>query len=220
MEIVQALEDSIVSFDKKMVVELTQRVISEIKDKKSIKPSEVIDGITRALERVGELYQEGEYFLPELVYAGELAKNTLTSLKPLILGEEKRKKESKIIILGTVQGDMHDLGKNIVQTFAEGAGYKIIDLGINVSKEKFIETLKEYNAKILGLSCLLTACDQELYNITTSLKEMGLEDVKVVIGGAAMTEKLAIDVEKASGITTRFAEDVINGIKIFNELIQ
>ena len=217
----QALEDSIVNFDKKMVVELTQTAISEIKDKKTIKPNEVVDGITRALERVGDLYQKGEYFLPELVYAGELAKTTLTSLRPFIIGKDRKKNDTvKIIILGTVQGDMHDLGKNIVHTFAEGAGYRIIDLGINVPKEKFIETLKEYNAKILGLSCLLTACDQELYNITFFLKEMGLEDVKVVIGGAAMTEKLANDVQETSGITTRFAEDAITGIKIFNELIQ
>ncbi|MFX1251623.1 MAG: B12-binding domain-containing protein [Promethearchaeota archaeon] len=215
-EDISRLEEAILNLKKKDVIDLTKKVVAE----KSVDANGAVEAVTRALNRVGALYQEGDYFLPELIYAGDMAKIALDILQPFIQIEKSNEKDAvRTIILGTVKGDMHDLGKNIVGIYAEGAGYEIIDLGKDVSVERFIETLKKHNAKILGLSCLLTACDRELYKIADALKKEGLGDVKIVIGGAAMTEEVARDLEKESKIVTRFAADAITGIKIFDELI-
>lgn len=215
-EDISRLEEAILNLKKKDVIDLTKKIVSE----KSVDANGAVEAVTRALNRVGELYQEGDYFLPELIYAGDMAKITLEILQPFLQIEKSSEKGAvRTIILGTVKGDMHDLGKNIVGIYAEGAGYEVVDLGKDVPVEIFIETLKKHNAKILGLSCLLTACDQELYKIADALKKENLIDVKIVIGGAAMTEEVARDLEKESKIVTRFAADAITGIKIFDELI-
>jgi methylmalonyl-CoA mutase cobalamin-binding domain/chain len=212
-DIIPELEKAIVNFDKEKVLKLTDELI------KTASLDDALDAITRALIKVGDLYEDGEYFLPDLIYSGEMAKKALDLLHPHLKAGESSGRRSSKVILGTVQGDMHDLGKNIVKIFAEGAGYDVIDLGMNVPAQTFIETIKKNNAKILGISCLLTACDQELYKITSALKSEGLDDVKVVIGGAAMTERVASDVEQKSEIITRFAPDAFTGIRIFEEFL-
>ncbi len=214
MEDLKKLEDSITNLDKKGAVDTTNKIISE----KKVTVKQGIDAVTKALQNIGELYEKEEYYLAELVYAGDISKTILGLLEPH-LPKTADKDFAKRIVIGTVKGDMHDLGKNIVQAFGRGAGYEIIDLGNDVSVEAFIKELMENNIKILGISCLLTACDSELPKILTALKDKGLIDVKVVIGGAAMTEKLAADLENKFNITVKFAPDAINGIKIFNELI-
>ncbi|MHA1315391.1 MAG: cobalamin B12-binding domain-containing protein [Candidatus Helarchaeota archaeon] len=213
-ENLKKLKDFIVELEKENALELAKKVI----DDKQAAAKDMIDVITEALGRIGELYQEEEYYLAELVYAGDIAKTLMNYLEPLLVGNAEKDAAKKIVI-GTVQGDMHDIGKNIVGTYARGAGYEVIDLGTDVSAEKFVNTVEESNARILGISCLLTATDGELNKIFAELKRKNLVDVKVVIGGAAMTEKMARDLEEKNGITTKFASDAITGIKIFNELI-
>ncbi len=213
-ENLKKLKDFIVELEKENALELAKKVI----DDKQATAKDMIDVITEALGRIGELYQEEEYYLAELVYAGDIAKTLMNYLEPLLVGNAEKDAAKKIVI-GTVQGDMHDIGKNIVGTYARGAGYEVIDLGTDVSAEKFVNKVEESNARILGISCLLTATDGELNKIFAELKQKNLVDVKVVIGGAAMTEKMARDLEEKNGITTKFASDAITGIKIFNELI-
>ncbi|MHA1146112.1 MAG: cobalamin B12-binding domain-containing protein [Candidatus Helarchaeota archaeon] len=213
-ENLKKLKDFIVELEKENALELAKKVI----DDKQATAKDMIDVITEALGRIGELYQEEEYYLAELVYAGDIAKTLMNYLEPLLVGNTEKDAAKKIVI-GTVQGDMHDIGKNIVGTYARGAGYEVIDLGTDVSAEKFVNKVEESNARILGISCLLTATDGELNKIFAELKQKNLVDVKVVIGGAAMTEKMARDLEEKNGITTKFASDAITGIKIFNELI-
>ncbi|MFX0134702.1 MAG: B12-binding domain-containing protein [Candidatus Hodarchaeota archaeon] len=215
MEDLKKLEDLITNLEKKGAVETTNKIISE----KKVNVKQAIDAVTKALQNIGELYEKEEYYLAELVYAGDISKSVLGLLEPILAETSSEKDLAKRVVIGTVKGDMHDLGKNIVQAFGRGAGYEIIDLGNDVPVEAFIKELKENNIKILGISCLLTACDSELAKILTALKDKGLADVKVVIGGAAMTEKLALDLENKFNITVKFAPDAINGIKIFNELI-
>ena len=218
-DLVQDLRQSIIEIKKTKAIEYAKLAIAEI-EAQELTPNVALEGVTKALEHVGQLFQDGEYFLPELVYVGELAKEIMGILSPFLVaeGSEEDKISGKTIILGTVQGDMHEIGKNIVKTYAEGVGYHIIDLGMNVSSDDFIAAIKKHDARILGLSCLLTACDKQLYKITAALKEQGLNNVRVVIGGAAMTERLAEDVEKTNGIETRFAKDAITGVDIFKEL--
>ncbi|NVM02933.1 MAG: cobalamin B12-binding domain-containing protein [Candidatus Helarchaeota archaeon] len=214
-EELKKLEESITNLEKKVALDITNKII----DEKKITAKPAIDAVTKALQNIGELYEKEEYYLAELVYAGDISKAVLGLLEPYLAKTSAEKDLAKRVVIGTVKGDMHDLGKNIVQAFGRGAGYDIIDLGNDVSAEAFIEELKKNSIKILGVSCLLTACDSELDKILTALKDEGLADVKVVIGGAAMTEKLASGLEKKFNITVKFAPDAINGIKIFNELI-
>ena len=214
-ETVKTLEDALVELKKDKVLNLTKKIL----DEKKIDMHKAVNAVTNALNRIGDLYQEEEYYLAELVYAGDLAKQVLELLKPHMISEFTSNDSSKLVVIGTVKGDMHDLGKNLVQAFAEGAGYQIIDLGTNVPSEVFINEVKKRNAKILGVSCLLTACDSELPKIITALNENNLKDVKVVIGGAAMTEAFAKSLEKEHQTRVKFAPDAITGIKIFNELI-
>lgn len=205
-----------VELEKSKAIESTEKIL----EGNPSAANAIIETVAEALNRVGQLYQEEEYYLAELVYAGDVAKTILGLIEPhLIIEDTSEKDMAKKIIIGTVQGDLHEIGKNIVNIFAKGAGYEVVDLGSDVPEEAFIENLKKHDAKILGLSCLLTACDKELNKILAALKSEGLVDTKVVIGGAAMTEKLANDLEKETGIKTKFAPDAITGIQIFNELI-
>ncbi len=215
-EVLEKLEKSIVDLNKNGALASTKKIV----DEKLAEPKMALNAVTKALDEIGKLYEKEEYYLAELVYAGDIAKAVLEILQPyLVSSGTEEKDQAKRIIVGTVKGDMHDLGKNIVRIFARGAGYEIIDLGSDISVETFINKLKAEHVKILGLSCLLTACDSQIGKVLAALKKEGLSDVKVVIGGAAMTEKFAADLEKQHGITTKFAPDAITGIKIFNELI-
>lgn len=188
----------------------TDQLAHELMDAK-IDPKEVINVITRALEVVGKKFQDGEYYLTELVMAGEITKSILAIISPFMKTAEKGPKIA--IVIGTVAGDLHDLGKNIFATFASSAGFKVVDLGTDVSAEKFIETVKRENARVLGLSCLLTATDKELEKVIQALKKEKLRDkIMVIIGGAAVTEEL---VKQIGG--DAFAPDAITGLNQIKE---
>lgn len=187
----------------------TDKLAQELMDAK-IDPKQVINVITKALEVVGKKFQDGEYYLTELVMAGEITKSILAIISPFMKIEQGPK---IAIVIGTVAGDLHDLGKNIFATFASSAGFKVVDLGTDVSAEKFIETVKRENARVLGLSCLLTATDKELERVIQVLKKEKLRDkVMVVIGGAAVTEEL---VKQIGG--DAFAPDAITGLNQIKE---
>ena len=200
------LEKAIIDIEPNKTDQLTQ----ELMDAK-IDPKKVINVITKALEVVGKKFQDGEYYLTELVMAGEITKSILAIISPFMKTEEKGPKIA--IVTGTVAGDLHDLGKNIFVTFANSAGFKVIDLGTDVSAEKFIETVKRENARVLGLSCLLTATDKELEKVIQVLKKEKMRDkVMVIIGGAAVTEEL---VKQIGG--DAFAPDAITGLNQIKE---
>ncbi len=200
------LEKAIIDIEPNKTDELTHQLMDE-----KIDPKKVINVITRALEVVGKKFQDGEYYLTELVMAGEITKSMLAILSPFMKTEEKGPKIA--IVIGTVAGDLHDLGKNIFVTFANSAGFKVVDLGTDVSAEKFIETVKRENARVLGLSCLLTATDKELEKVIQVLKKEKLRDkVMVIIGGAAVTEEL---VRQIGG--DAFAPDAITGLNQIKE---
>jgi len=200
------LEKAIIDIEPNKTDELTHQLMDE-----KIDPKKVINVITRALEVVGKKFQDGEYYLTELVMAGEITKSILAILSPFMKTEEKGPKIA--IVIGTVAGDLHDLGKNIFVTFANSAGFKVVDLGCDVSAEKFIETVKRENARVLGLSCLLTATDKELEKVIQGLKKEKLRDkVMVIIGGAAVTEEL---VRQIGG--DAFAPDAITGLNQIKE---
>jgi methylmalonyl-CoA mutase cobalamin-binding domain/chain len=151
-------------------------------------------GVGLALEEVSRRYDRGEYFLSELVMAGEVVNEVLTEVLPLVKGGEDGTAtiEKGTVVIGTVQGDLHDIGKNIVSTFMSALGLRVIDLGVDVPPERFIEEVRKSRAQIMGLSCLLTTTIPAMRRTIEALHESGLRPaVKVIVGGRPVTEALA-----------------------------
>ncbi len=180
---------------KKSIADLNTETTREIVKKalESEIPAEIIlnEGISAALEEVGKKFESGEYFLSELVMAGEVVREVLDEeILPAIrekIGEKSAYKGT--IIIGSVEGDLHDIGKNIVSTFLSASGLKVIDLGVDVSPEKFVEEVKRNNAKVVGLSCLLTTTIPSIRKTTIALEKAGLRpSVKVIVGGRPVNE--------------------------------
>ena len=172
---------------------------------------EAVDTVTEALQVVGKRFQTGEWFLSELVYAGEISKEIMNLFSPLLQAESSQSKGT--IIIGTVAGDLHDLGKNIFINYAKSAGFNVIDLGVDIKTNRFIEAVKEHKPIALGMSCLLTSTEPELGKVIQELKKQGLrEGVKIVIGGAALSQRVADDIAADA-----FAPDAITGLDIIKK---
>lgn len=147
-------------------------------------------GLVPAMAEVGRLFEEGEYFVPEMLIAARAMQGGLDLLKPLLISE-KVEPVGKVVI-GTVKGDLHDIGKNLVSIMMEGAGFEIVDLGTDVTAEKFVDEVKEKNANILAMSALLTTTMTTMPTVINALKEAGIRDtVKVMVGGAPVTQEFA-----------------------------
>lgn len=178
-----------------------------------VDPLAIVDILSQTLEEVGEKYERGEFFLSELIMAGYLASEVSNLLKPHLI-KAKRKPLGKLIV-GTVKGDIHDIGKNIVIMMLDAAGFEVIDLGVDVSTERFIEAVKNLKPDILGMSALLTSTVNEVKVVIDSLEKSGLRNkVKVVVGGRAITREFANEIG-ADG----YAEDSVKAIKAVKELL-
>ena len=150
-------------------------------------------GVMPGMTVVGEKFKAGEYYLPEVIIAARVMKAVSAQVEPLLLGIEAP--SAGKVIMGTVQGDLHDLGKNLVAMMLEGAGFQVEDLGIDVTPEKFAEAVKESGADLVGLSALLTTTMPVLGATIEALKEAGVrEKVKVMVGGAPVTRDYAKEV--------------------------
>lgn len=207
-DVLDQIGKNILGLDMDATLENAKKVLDS--DGK-ISVNDAVNAISESLGVVGKKFQSGEWYLTELVYAAEIAKEVLKLLEPLLEGEAV--KSLGTIVTGTVEGDLHDLGKNIFGNYARSAGFKVIDLGTDVSMEKFITALKENDAHILGMSCLLTATDKQLKIVIDELKNKNMRDkIKVIVGGAAITEEFA----KKVGADA-FAPDAITGIDIIKK---
>jgi corrinoid protein of di/trimethylamine methyltransferase len=168
----------------------------------------VAKGLGKGMELVGQKYEAHEYFLPELVVAGEVMYSGLEDLKPLLKGKTAGTKG--VIVAGTVEGDIHDIGKNLFVMLATSAGFEVHDLGNDVSPQKFVEKVKEVNADYVGMSALITTTMEKMKSIIDELKKAGLRDkVKVIVGGAPLTEAFA----KKIGADA-FAADALDGVRL------
>jgi len=143
-----------------------------------------------AMAEVGQLFEDGEYFVPELLVAARAMQGGLQILKPFLAAEAVEPIGK--VVTGTVKGDLHDIGKNLVGIMMEGAGFEIIDMGTDVSPEKFVEAVKESGAQVVALSALLTTTMANMPNTIKAFEESGLRDtVKIMVGGAPVTEEYA-----------------------------
>ena len=203
--VLERLKNGLLELDMDTAVEAANSII-ERDDSEAIKHA--VDAVTDALQIVGKRFQDGEWFLIELVYAGEIANEVTNLLSPLM--EAGVMRAAGTVAVGTVAGDLHDLGKNIFINYAKSAGFNVIDLGIDVPTQKFIDAVKEHSPLALGMSCLLTSMDMEIGRVIEELKKQSLRDkVKVIIGGAALTERFAEHVGADA-----FAPDAVTGVDI------
>jgi len=161
---------------------------------KGLNPAEILnEGMVTAMAEVGRLFEEGEYFVPELLIAARAMQAGMTLLKPHLVQADI--KSSGKVVAGTVKGDMHDIGKNLVCMMLEGAAFEIVDLGTDVSPDKFVEAVRSSGANIVAMSALLTTTMSYMRNTITALKEAGLRDrVKVLVGGAPLTAQYAAEI--------------------------
>ena len=160
----------------------------------NISVSDVVEkGLRLGLQQVGAKYEAGEYFLAELLFAASILDEVMQFLKPRLDAAELEKKGT--ILLGTVRGDMHDIGKNIFKMTAVAAGFEVSDLNVDVDPERFVQESKRINPEILGLSCLLTTALPEIKVVIDMLNESKIRNqVKVLIGGNAVTKEFAMEV--------------------------
>jgi 5-methyltetrahydrofolate--homocysteine methyltransferase len=204
-DIFERLKGGLLELDMDTAVDAAKS-IADTGDTRAVK--DAVDTVTDALQTVGKRFQDGDWFLAELVYVGEISKEVMNILSPLM--EAGAMESAGTIVVGTVAGDLHDLGKNIFTNYAKSAGFNMIDLGIDVSTQKFVDAVKEHHPLALGMSCLLTSTDMEIGRVVEELTRQGLRDrVKVIIGGAALTEQFA----RAAGVDA-FAPDAVTGTDI------
>lgn len=207
-EITQKLKDSLLALDMDATIEQVDLVINGETD---VTVQEAVDAVSAALQVVGKRFQGGEWFLAELVYSGEIAKSAMELLSPLMASDAPQ--QLGTVVVGTVSGDLHDLGKNIFISYSKSAGFDVIDLGIDVTVERFVSAVDEYKPLALGMSCLLTITSEEVGKVIEVLKNQGNRDkVKVIIGGAALTEEFAREVGADA-----FAPDAITGTDIIKK---
>ena len=201
------LSEAIVELDIDSIVGLCESAIDSGGPPYDI----VINGMAKGMEIVGNKYEEGEYYLAELIMAGETMKEGMTYLEPHLAESEIEKAGTAIV--GTVKGDLHDIGKNVFVSLLRAQNYDVIDLGVDISPDQFVEATKEHKPNIVAMSALLTTTMVEMENVVKQLEEAGLRDgVKIIIGGAPLNQKYA------SGIgADAAASDAVEGIRIINE---
>ncbi len=203
-EILEELREAIVNLD----VEGVKKACKEAVDAGIPAYKCVSEAVAKGLEMVGEKYERGEYFLADLVVAGEAVKEGMKILEPYMKtsGVEVLGK----VVIGTVRGDMHDIGKNIAATMLGGAGFEVIDLGVDVSPEAFVEAVRKYRPHIVGMSALFTTTMIEMEKVIKALEDAGLRNkVKVIIGGAPVSREYA---EKIGA--DAYARDAVEGVSI------
>lgn len=189
MENLNLLHEAILKGDLNKAVEITQEAIAE-----NIDPQQIINNyMSPAMEEVGARFEAGEAFVPELLLAARAMKGSLELLKPL-MSENASARLGKVVI-GTVKGDLHDIGKNLVASMLEGCGFEVINLGVDISSEKFIAAIKEHKADILCMSALLTTTMTYMKEVIDALGGSGMrQDVKVMIGGAPISTTFATQI--------------------------
>jgi len=176
---------------------------------KGTDPMKLLEACSAAMEGVGSRFEKGEYFLPHLMMAGEMLRQISEMIKPLIKEEKSSKGKSKYMI-GTVKGDIHDIGKNIVTFLLDANGFEVKDIGIDQPPEKFVEGIKEFQPQIVGMSGLLTLAFDSMKETVQAIKDAGLRDkVRIMIGGGQCSEQ----VKEYAGADA-YAPDAIAGVRI------
>ncbi len=189
MEVLQTISEVLQKGNAKLVGEKTQEALDQ-----GLAPAEILnDGLLAGMSVIGKKFKNNEVYVPEVLIAARAMHAGLNVLQPKLV--ESGTKPVGTVVLGTVKGDVHDIGKNLVGMMMVGAGLEVIDVGIDVSKEKFVEAVQTYKPKILALSALLTTTMPELKTVIEAVAEAGLRDqVKIMVGGAPVNAEFAKEI--------------------------
>jgi 5-methyltetrahydrofolate--homocysteine methyltransferase len=205
--VLKELYDSILEGQRDVAKAKVEQALADGED-----PAAVLDAMVSAMGEVGRLFEEGEYFVPEMLIAARAMKTGMEILKPQLVDADIQ--PAGTIIAGTVKGDLHDIGKNLVCMMLEGAGFQVVDLGSDVSPEAFIAAVQEHKPDFIAMSALLTTTMPNMKTTIDALKSAGLRDsVKVLIGGAPITDAYAEQIG-ADG----YAPDASRAVKLAKSL--
>jgi len=206
--LLEKMSNAVIEGDDELVCELVEKALADGK-----KPLEILEeGLVPGMDVVGKLFKEGEMFVPEVLMSANAMQAGNDILKPLMVGE-KREVRGKIVI-GTVKGDLHDIGKKIVGMMLEGAGFEVTDLGIDVTPERFIGALDETQADAVGMSAMLTTTMPVMGEVTEALKaDAKFANVKAMIGGAPVTAAYG------DQIGARFSYDAASAVELAKEIL-
>ena len=206
--VLQELYQSVLEGQRDVVQEKVEQALSSGEN-----PADVLNAMVTAMGEVGRLFEEGEYFVPEMLIAARAMKTGMDILKPQLVDADIQ--PAGTIIAGTVKGDLHDIGKNLVCMMLEGAGFHVIDLGTDVPAETFISAVKEHQPDFVAMSALLTTTMPNMQTTIEAMKEAGVRDqVKVMIGGAPITDAYAEKIG-ADG----YAADASRAVKLAKSLL-
>jgi methylmalonyl-CoA mutase cobalamin-binding domain/chain len=184
MSLSEEFVKAVVDLNESKALELTRKRLEVGED-----PLKILDDLTKAANVIGEKYEKGEFFIADLVMAGEILKEVSDLVRPKLKELGKAREPVGRLVIGTVEGDIHDIGKNIVVTMAEAAGFEVIDLGVDVSPQKFVEAIQKYNPDIVGMSGLLTLAIESMKKTVDAIKAAGLRDkVKIILGGGRVDQ--------------------------------
>ena len=187
--------------------------VKEALEQKTATPKEILDTmLIAAINEVGELFDKKKYFLPQLISSAEAMKTAIEYLEPMLMDDDENG-DAAVIVIATVEGDIHDIGKNLVALMLKNYGYRVIDLGKDVPKETIVETAIKENASIIGLSALMTTTMQEMENVVKYAKEQNCH-AKIIIGGAVITEEYAKEIY-ADG----YSKDAADAVRVVKELL-
>jgi trimethylamine corrinoid protein len=210
-ELYKNLAQAVIDGDDEAAEALARQALQQ-----GVDPLEAINrGLTPGIDVVGELYGTGEYFLPDLILGGEAMKAALAVLEPALAAAGQERQVLGTVVLGTVEGDIHEIGKSLVGSMLSANGFRVHDLGIDVEAEEFVTRAREYGADIVALSALLTTTMLHQRDVIEHLSEAGLrERVKVMVGGSPVTQAWADEIG-ADG----FAEDAANAVTMAKRLM-
>jgi methanogenic corrinoid protein MtbC1 len=177
--------DAIVNMEEKEAIDLVSKELES-----GATAISILDRSRQAMDEIGKRFEKGDYFVSELLMGGEILRQISALIKPKIGDTAKQKKFGKVVF-GTVAGDIHDLGKDIVVFMLDINGFEVIDLGVDVSPAKFVEAIKEHNPQVIGLCCLITVAFESMKQTVEAIKDAGLRDkVKIMIGGGTTDEQV------------------------------
>ena len=211
VDLIETIEDRLLKFDKKGMKEAVGNAVSA-----GLTPTEILGGIRKGFDTISRKYDAGEFFLSELIMSGETAKEALEVLKPHFQNIPGGERKQLRVVIGTVEGDIHDIGKNIVSTILLSSGFDVYDLGADVKSDNFVNEVKKTDAQILAMSALLTTTMQNMRTVIEDLKKGGSrEKVKVIIGGQPVTDEFARRIGADA-----YVDDAPKVVKVVENLVE
>jgi len=203
----EVLATALSNLEEEKVLETVRSMLN-----KGIDPKDIINALREGMDKIGKMFERGEAFIADLVIAADIFKKAVEIIKPHLKVVERGKGR---VVIGTVEGDIHDIGKNLVALMLEISGYEVIDLGVDVSADKFAEAIEKYNPDVIGMSALMTTTMLNQKKIIEELKKRGLRNrVKIIVGGAPTTEAWAREIGADA-----WGSDCFDAVKKVRELL-